>query len=195
MTNRKASGILVRCAKIKQKLFVALAICVLAACDDQAQYSANSNQENLTVNDEPYIPSDTPTGIEIEKIFAGQEDERGDVDVKGVIEALSRLLNVATRDDLPELLKAIKSPRCSFWSRELFAEPIAKVGGLDCLPELFAALHQNADEGHDNDRFNAILIDLVEADPANAKAKLEEVKSASNKRNSETAGWLIQFCD
>lgn len=173
-------------------LLLALGI-LLSACSEQKAPATHDSDQPPQVTSSDYIPSDSPVGREIEKIFAGQEDEEGDVDVDGVIEALDRLLGLVSRDDLPELLAALESPRNSFWTRELLAEPIAKVGGLATLPELLGALHKNTAEGHDNDHLAAILINLVEAEPIAAQASLKSLSSDSDPRTVKAADWLLQF--
>ena len=56
--------------------------------------------------------------------------DENDVDQK--LEAFERLKAVVTKDDLPQLLEALKSERNDFWVRELLSEPIA-----DCFSDIY----------------------------------------------------------
>lgn len=93
---------------------------------------------------------------EIEAMLAGQ-NIGGDVDIDGVLKAFERLRSIATEADLPTLVAAIKSPRNNFWTRELFAQPICELGGVDNLEPLLEAAQLNLDDGHDNDSFDFSL--------------------------------------
>jgi len=119
--------------------------------------------------------------------------EKFDVDQK--LEAFQRLKESATKEDLPVLLDFLRSERNDFWIRELLAEPICDLGGSQCLPELFDAYDLNEEDGHDNDGFNAYLIDLAFSEPENCKAKLLELLSHQNFKHKDIAIWLIGYCD
>ena len=107
---------------------------------------------------------------EIEAILAWQEvGDDGDIDVDGVMKAFERLTSIATEADFPALVAAIQSPRNNFWTRELFADPICQLGGVDYLEPLFEAAQLNLDEGHDNDSFDMSLTELAYAAPDGRK--------------------------
>lgn len=131
---------------------------------------------------------------EIEAIFAGQEAEDGDVDVDGVLEAFDRLKSMATESDLPALIAAIQSPRNNFWTRELLAEPICRLGGSDYLEPLLEAVQLGSDEGHDNDGFNTSLIEIAHAEPERCRAMIEELLARLNFKHQMKARWLLEFC-
>ncbi|HEX7863152.1 MAG TPA: hypothetical protein VF773_22680 [Verrucomicrobiae bacterium] len=131
---------------------------------------------------------------EIEAIFAGQDIGGGDVDIDGVLAALERLMSAATQADLPELVAAIQSPRNNFWTRELFAEPIAHLGGSDYLEVLFEAAQQGRDEGHDNDSLDTYLTEIAYSEPEKCRAKLNELLARPDYKHKETASWLLDFC-
>jgi hypothetical protein len=141
--------------------------------------------------------NDNPTSMitkEIEAIFAGQDIGDGDIDIDGVLKALDRLMDAATKADLPQLVTAIQSPRNSFWTRELFSCPICKLGGSDCLEILLEANQLNFDEGHDNDLFNTNLIEVASAEPNKCRDKIEQLLARSDFKYREAAIWLLEFC-
>ncbi len=132
---------------------------------------------------------------EIEAIFAGQDVGEGDVDVDGVLEAFERLNSLATEADLPCLVAAIQSPRNNFWTRELLAEPVCRLGGSDHLGILLGAAQLGLDEGHDNDGFDMHLIELAASEPEKCRAKLGALLSRPDFKQRERATWLLEFCN
>ena len=132
---------------------------------------------------------------EIEAIFAGQDIGDGDVDVDGVLAAFERLKTGATVADLPQLVAAIQSPRNNFWTRELFAEPIAELGGADYLEPLLEAAQLGSDEGHDNDSLNTSLIEIATSEPEKCRSSLEALLARSDFKHHEKAKWLLEFCN
>jgi hypothetical protein len=131
---------------------------------------------------------------EIAAIFAGQNVGDGDVDIDGVLGAFQRLQSIATAADLPVLVNAIQSPKSNFWTRELFAEPIGQLGGVDYLELLFEAQSLNSADGHDNDGLNLNLVEIAEREPEKCRAKLEQLIARSDFRHSRAAKWLLEFC-
>jgi hypothetical protein len=131
---------------------------------------------------------------EIEAILTWQDVADGDIDIDRVIKAFERLKSIATEADLPALVAAIQSPRNNFWTRELFAEPICDLGGVDYLEPLLEAAQLGLDEGHDNDGFDALLRDLAYIDPEKCRAKLEELLARDGFKHGEAANWLLGFC-
>jgi len=132
--------------------------------------------------------------MEIEAMFAGQEADDGDVDVEGVLEAFDRLKSIATESDLPALVAAIQSPRNSFWTRELLAEPICRLGGSSYLEPLLEAAQLGLDEGHDNDGFDSHLSEIAHAEPERCRTRLEELLARPDFKHHEAAKWLLEFC-
>jgi len=128
---------------------------------------------------------------EIEAIFAGQDVGDG---FDEVMAAFDRLKAVATKTDLPSLVAAIQSPRNNFWTRELFSEPISRLGGSDYLEILFEADQLGLDEGHDNDSLHSDLTEIAYAEPAKCRTKLEELLARSDFKYHEAATWLLEFC-
>ena len=132
---------------------------------------------------------------EIETILAWQDvPDDGDIDVDGVMKAFERLISIATEADLPTLVAAIQSPRNNFWTRELFADPICQLGGIDYLEPLFEAAQLNLDEGHDNDSFDMSLTELAYAEPEKCRTKLEDLLARDGFKHREAAKWLLEFC-
>jgi HEAT repeat protein len=118
-----------------------------------------------------------------------------ETDVDVVLEAHERLKAIATKEDLPILLGALKSEKNDFWTRELLAEPIAYLGGSDCLPDLFDAMERNYRDGHDNDSLAHFLTEIAGQEPAGCKAKLEGLMNSPDFPHRDYAKWLLEFCN
>jgi hypothetical protein len=116
-------------------------------------------------------------------------------DVEEKLESFERLKNSATKDDLPQLISALKSEKNDFWTRELLSEPISELGGSEYLPELFEALQKNYDEGHDNDGFNAYLTEIAYFEPELCKKKLLKLTDLPDFKYKNYAVWLLEFCE
>ena len=116
-------------------------------------------------------------------------------DVCQKIEAFERLKNSATKDDLPQLISALKSEKNDFWTRELLSEPISELGGFEFLSELFDALQINFDEGHDNDSFCHFLTEIAYSEPDLCKKKLFGLIDSSDFKYKNHAEWLLEFCE
>ena len=116
-------------------------------------------------------------------------------DVGEKLESFERLKNSATKDDLPQLVSALKSEKNDFWTRELLSELISELGGSEYLPELFDALQKNYDEGHDNDGFNAYLIEITYSEPKLCKEKLLQLIDSTEFKHKNHAEWLLEFCE
>lgn len=115
-------------------------------------------------------------------------------DIDAQWEAFQKLKSSVTAQDLPVLLQALKSNTSNFAVRELLAEPIIDLAGVTALPELMAAFRKNFEEGHDNDTFQVLLIDLAEADREGARAALHKLAERANKDELEDIDWLLKFC-
>jgi hypothetical protein len=131
---------------------------------------------------------------EIGALFAGQDVGDGEVDIDGVLKAVERINSTATTADLPELLAAIQSPQNNFWTRELLAEPICRLGGSDNLEPLLAAAQLSVNEGHDNDGFNFHLTEIAHAEPEKCRSRLLELLSRPDFKYRQAAEWLLEFC-
>jgi hypothetical protein len=119
----------------------------------------------------------------------------GENDVDTKLKAFACLKAAATKNDLPQLVDALKSERNDFWVRELLSEPISDLGGIDYLPELFDALQKNYDDGHDNDGFHHHLMEIALAESAKCKQKLLELMATDVFEHKEAAQWLLGFCE
>lgn len=115
-------------------------------------------------------------------------------DVEQKLEAFERLKSSAIKDDLPQLVSALKADKSNFWIRELLSEPISDLGGFEYLPELFEALQKNYDEGHDNDSFCFFLTELAESEPELCKTSLLKLIDLPNFKYKKHAEWLLDFC-
>ncbi len=118
-----------------------------------------------------------------------------DYDVEQKLESFERLRNSATKDDLPQLISALKSEKNDFWIRELLSEPISKLGGSEYFPELFEALQKNYDEGHDNDGFCFFLTELANSEPELCKKNLLKLIDSPEFKFRNHAEWLLEFCE
>jgi len=126
---------------------------------------------------------------ELEFLWAPVED----VDVH--LQAFKRLQAAALREDLPDLVAALNSKKSDFWIRELLAEPISDLGGVEYLPELLEALHKGFEEGHDNDGFCAVMTEIASSDPKGCREKLLALLAQPDYRHRENAQWLLEFCE
>lgn len=133
----------------------------------------------------------SPVAKELEIILSN--DEAHDEFEK--IESHERLSAIAVKDDLPELLAALKSDRNDFFTRELLAQPISELGGAECLVELFEAFQKNFDEGHDNDGFSNSLIEIASIEPEKCRIELMKLLAVPDFKHKEHAQWLLEFCN
>ena len=117
-----------------------------------------------------------------------------EMDVESVLGAHEQLRSTATKEDLPELVEALKSDRNNFWTRELISEPIAYLGGVDYLPELFEALERNSSDGHDNDTLLHFLSEIASQHPEACSAKLDSLMKTPGFVHGRYAEWLLEFC-
>lgn len=117
-----------------------------------------------------------------------------DYDVEDKLEAFEKLKNSASKNDLPELISALKSEKSDFWIRELLSEPISELGGSEYLPELFEALQKNYDDGHDNDSFCFFLVEMAESEPKLCRANLLKLLDLPNFKYKDHAKGLLEFC-
>ena len=89
----------------------------------------------------------------------------------------------------------MKSDRNDFWTRELISEPVAYLGGVDYLPELFEALEKNSSDGHDSDSLVHFLTEIATMNPEASRARLEELKDSPDSANTKYVDWLFEFCN
>ena len=115
-------------------------------------------------------------------------------DVPTVIEAQEKLVSLARKEDLAELVAALRSDRNNFWTRELISEPIAYLGGAEYLLELLEAMEKNRMDGHDNDSLEHFVIEIADLHPVECRAKLEELKHNSPAIYEGYSNWLLEFC-
>jgi hypothetical protein len=115
-------------------------------------------------------------------------------DIDAQLEAFHKLNASATEEDMPVLLAALKSETSNFAVRELLAEPIINLAGVKALPELMAAFRKNFEEGHDNDTFQTLLVDLAETDRESVRGELQKLAKDANKEELEDINWLLEFC-
>ena len=115
--------------------------------------------------------------------------------VEQKLEAIERLKSVSTKDDLPQLITALKSEKNDFWTRELLSEPISELGGSKYLIDLFEAFQKNFDEGHDNDSFSLNLTEIAYSEPVACKEKLLKQLNSAEFKHRNHAEWLLGFCE
>lgn len=115
-------------------------------------------------------------------------------DIDAQLAAFQELKATVTIRDLPVLLEALPSDRSNFAVRELLAEPAIHLAGAGALPELMAAFRKNFEEGHDNDGFQRLLVDLAEADREGVRIGLQKLARHANKAELEDINWLLEFC-
>jgi hypothetical protein len=115
-------------------------------------------------------------------------------DIDAQLEAFQELKASVTSHDLPVLLEALKSKTSNFAVRELLAEPIINLAGVKALPELMTAFGKNFEEGHDNDTFQVLLVELAETDRHGVQLELKKLAKQSNNNELEDINWLLEFC-
>lgn len=119
-------------------------------------------------------------------LLADLRDDAGDSQV--TVEAFAALRREAKRTDLPWLKSLLKDK--SALVREAAAAPIADLDGLSALRDLLAAFQRGVDEGHDQDGFAALLIDMVSEDSLEAAQYLKTLIRDDDRVVRELALWL-----
>lgn len=118
-----------------------------------------------------------------------------ETDVDIVLEAHQRLMSFASQEDLPLLVAALKSDRNNFWTRELLAEPVASIGGVQYLSVLFDALETNYSDGHDNDSLAHFLTEIATLNGGECEAELKRLLDSPEFSHRKHAEWLLEFCE
>ena len=126
------------------------------------------------------------------EIIRAESEEYG-LDQK--LEAFKTMVNSATVGDIGQLVSELNSEKNDFWTRELLSEPIAELGGVNYLTNLFDALERNKEEGHDNDLFLHNLTEVAISNPESCREKLENLLRIENFKHKNTAKWLLEFCE
>src|SRR5438128_3315362 len=111
--------------------------------------------------------------------------------VDRAVAACQALDQAADESWLPRLRRLLAESR-DFFVREAAATPIARLEGLQALPQLLHALHLAEEEGHDNDGLGALISDLVWANPQQAAPMLHQMLCASSEQRRDAA-WLWGF--
>jgi hypothetical protein len=120
-------------------------------------------------------------------------EDINEIEVK--IEAIERINKLATEEDLPQLVDALKSQKSNFWIRELLSQPISEIGKAKYLDELFDAMLKNYDDGHDNDGLAFFLSEIASIEPIGCRAKLIDLALIPNYRHLGYVHWLLEFCE
>jgi HEAT repeat protein len=107
--------------------------------------------------------------------------------------AASTLQALASAEDVPRLLSLLEDP--DFFVREAAAWPLSDLGCTEALPALIRARRLGSAVGHDNDGLNAAMTDLVSMNAPAARPILERLKKSPDAYASETAQWLLDFCE
>jgi hypothetical protein len=119
------------------------------------------------------------------------KDIEGD-DIELMVEACECLQKEAEMSDVPRLVKLLE--RESFVVREAAAWPLADLGDVTVLPEMFKAYQRGFNDGHDNDGFSAALADMAELYPQKVRQTLLSLKNSNDPDFQEFANWLLEFC-
>ena len=104
-------------------------------------------------------------------------------------EALDRAADESWLPRLHELLLG----GADFFIREAAAAPVARLQGLRAVDALLRALWLGEDEGHDNDGLQALISDVVLADPAEAAPVLLGMLQDAFERRRASAAWLLGY--
>lgn len=101
---------------------------------------------------------------------------------------------IASIDDIPVLLDALLSEKADFWTREMLAGPLCRLGGPELLKPLLTAFDRSRADGHDNDSFNVCLWELVESAPDESANVLRGLREQTPEISDHTIDWLLEFC-
>ncbi len=107
-------------------------------------------------------------------------------------QACDAIQRQARTNDLP-LLRALLLDESAL-VREAAAWPIGDLEGLTALRDLLLAYQRGLDEGHDNDGFTALLLDLITGDPPAAKQHLQALERDPDHQICENSLWLLTHC-
>jgi len=113
-------------------------------------------------------------------------------DVDRAVAAAEQLDDAADETWLPRLHQLLAKGG-DFFIREAAAVPIARLQGLQALPELLCALARGEEEGHDNDLLGSLISDLVWASPEEAAPLLRGMLSNTDNTRRAHAAWLWGF--
>lgn len=113
-------------------------------------------------------------------------------DINRAVAACEMLNRSADESWLPPLHHLLANGS-NFFVREAAAVPIARLEGLEALPQLLHALHLGEDEGHDNDGLASVVSDLVWDNPDEAAPALHLMIRGDSERQRADAAWLWGF--
>lgn len=126
---------------------------------------------------------------ELDRIIADLHDVE---DIDRAVAACRSLEGSADESWLPRLHDLLANGR-DFFVREAAAYPIARLEGLQALPQLLHALHLGEEEGHDNDGLVALITDLVSANPEEAAPALFRLIHEPSEYQRSAGAWLWGF--
>ena len=110
-------------------------------------------------------------------------------DSRRAVAAFEALDKAADESWLPRLHQLLAT-RGDFFVREAAAMPIARLEGLQALPQLLHALQLGVEEGHDNDGLTSLVSDLVWANPEEAVPFLLQMAQGNVEHERSHAAWL-----
>lgn len=113
-------------------------------------------------------------------------------DINLMVEACEHLQNEAEMSDVSRLVELLEHD--SFVVREAAAWPLAILGDVTVIPELFTAYQRGFGEGHDNDGLSAALAAMAELHPEPVRQSLLELIKSTNLAYQKYAKWLLEFC-
>lgn len=119
-------------------------------------------------------------------------DLRNVDNVAATVAACQRLHHSSGAEDVPRLRELLQDS--SFLVREAAAWPLSELVGAAALPELFGAYQRGVDEGHDNDGFSTVLLEMAAADPQGVREVLARLGQSDDRTIREHAAWLMEFC-
>ncbi len=108
------------------------------------------------------------------------------------VQAIELLEKEAVPAWLPRLHQALETPQ-NFVLREGVAPAVIRLQGMGALPRLIAALRLGLAEGLDGDSLMANVVELIESDPAGAKACLLPMADSADAADRADTAWLLAF--
>ena len=114
-------------------------------------------------------------------------------DIDAQMAVIRTIQEMTTSNDIPYLIKVLGAPDSDFWVREMLSEPIARIGGSPTLHALLEAFDPNPRDGHDNDSFEAVLIELLKREPSTSRLELLRIKDV-DPRLTILVDSLLEYC-
>jgi HEAT repeat protein len=112
-------------------------------------------------------------------------------DLDRALDAAAALCEDADESRLPELERLFGSG--DYFLREVLADPLARIKGLDALPELLEGMRMGHRAGYDHDGLMFSITQLIQYHPSEAVPVLLTMLRSPSGDDREDAAWLLGF--